>query len=215
MSPSCKALSIRDNAVLMKDNNNKQPLKTGEKLLFIIAAIFVVLGIIAFSIMQYVMATSDKPIFDQKTHYNLSAEGQKGSLIFRKSACTECHRAMRGGTNMGNNLDGLGSRRTVQWIEDFLADPERVYGSETMDHGPKPKQAFFVAEMPKEKRHLMAVYLSQLISERGSASAPMPPKGDSPFIDSMIKTWAPDSWKDKYQDVREKDNQTTAIEGGK
>jgi len=198
----------------MKDNNNKQPLKTGEKLLFIIAAVFAILGVIAFSIMQYVMATSDKPIFEQKTHYDLSAEGQKGSLIFRVSTCTECHRAMRGGTNMGNNLDGIGSRRTVKWIEDFLADPEKVYGSETMDHGPKPKQAYFVAEMSEENRHLMAVYLSQLISEQGSASAEMPPKGDSPFIDSMIKTWAPDSWKDKYQDVRDKDNQTV-VEGEK
>jgi len=198
----------------MKDNNNKQPLKTGEKLLFIIAAIFAILGVIAFSIMQYVMATSDKPIFEQKTHYDLSAEGQKGSLIFRVSTCTECHRAMRGGTNMGNNLDGIGSRRSVQWIEDFLVDPEKVYGSETMDHGPKPKQASFVAEMSEEKRHLMAVYLSQLISEQGSASAQMPPKGDSPFIDSMIKAWAPDSWKDKYQDIRDKDNQTV-VEGEK
>ncbi|MDX8398182.1 MAG: c-type cytochrome [Mariprofundaceae bacterium] len=190
----------------MKEDN-KQRLKTGEKLLFIVAGIFIVLATIAFAIMQYVMATSDEPIFEQKTHYTLTDEGQKGSLVFREAACTECHRAMRGGTNMGNNLDGTGTKRTLQWVEDFLAEPEANYGFETMDHGPKPKQAYYVAEMSEQDRHLMAVYLSQLISEQGSASSPIPPKGESPFIDSMVKIWAPDEWKGKYKDIRDTANQ--------
>jgi len=195
----------------MKEDN-KQVYKTGEKILFIVAGAFIVLATIAFGIMQYMMATSDKPIFEQKTHYDLSAEGHKGSVIFRESACTECHRAMRGGTNMGNNLDGIGTRRTLKWIEAFLADPEKVYGSKTMDHGPKPKQAYYVAEKTDEERHLMAVFLSQLISEQGSASSPVPPKGESPFIDAMVKVWAPDAWKGKYKDVREKDYAPTEVE---
>jgi len=192
-----------DNAVPMKEDN-KTPLKTGEKLLFIVAGLFLLFATIAFGIMQYVMATSDKPIFEQKTHYDLSDDGQKGSLIFRVSTCTECHRAMRGGTNMGNNLDGIGSKHSLQWIEDFLGDPETTYGHVTLDHGPKPKQAYFVAEMSEEKRHLMAVFLSELISEQGSASSPVPPKGESPFIDSMVETWAPSEWKEKYTDIRDK-----------
>jgi len=191
----------------MTENNQhtkKQRLKTGEKLLFIVAGAFIVLASIAFGIMQYVMATSDKPVFNQYTHYDLNAEGQKGSLIFREAACTECHRAMRGGTNMGNNLDGIGSKRTVQWIEGFLRNPEEVYEHQTMDHGPKPKQAYYVGEMSEQDRYLMAVYLSQLISEQGSPSSPVPPKGESPFIDMMVKTWAPDEWKEKYTDIRDK-----------
>jgi len=193
-----------DNAVPMKEDNKKSPLKTGEKLLFIVAGLFIFFATIAFGVMQYLMATSDEPIFEQNTHYNLSEKGHKGSVIFRESACTECHRAMRGGTNMGNNLDGIGTKRGLQWIEDFLRDPESVYGHKTLDHGPKPKQAYYVAEMSDDDRHLMAVFLSQLISEQGSASSPIPPKGDSPFIDSMVETWAPAEWKEKYTDVREK-----------
>jgi len=196
-----------DNADPMTEDN-KSPLKTGEKLLFIIAGIFILFATIAFGIMQYVMATSDTPIFEQKTHYNLSDEGKRGSVIFRESTCTECHRAMRGGTNMGNNLDGIGTKRGLQWIEKFLRDPEGTYAHVTMDHGPKPKQAFFVAEMSESDRHLMAVFLSQLISEQGSASSPVPPKGDSPFIDSMVNAWAPDAWKEKYTDIRDKPKQT-------
>lgn len=185
-------------------SKNKQALKTGEKILFIVAGAFIFLAAIAFGIMQYLMATSEKPLFETKTRYELTAEGQKGSQIFREAACTECHRAMRGGTNMGNDLDGTGSRRTLAWLEAFLADPEGTYGSPTMDHGPKPKQAYYVQEMSAEKRHLMAVFLSQLKADQGSAAAPEPPKGDSPFIDSMVKSWAPTEWKDKYKDIREK-----------
>jgi len=66
-----------DNAVPMKEDNKKpkQKLKTGEKLLFIVAGAFVLLATIAFGIMQYMMATSDKPIFEQHTHFDLSEVG--------------------------------------------------------------------------------------------------------------------------------------------
>ncbi|MDQ6990350.1 MAG: c-type cytochrome [Mariprofundaceae bacterium] len=195
----------------MKEDNKKpkQKLKTGEKLLFIVSGVFVVLGIIAFGIMQYVMATSDKPIFKQHTHFDLSEIGQKGSQIYRHNACSECHRAMSEGTNMGNSLDGIGTRHDAVWIEQFLNHPEETYPHRTMDHGPKPKQAYYVAELPKEDIHAMAIFLSELKSDKGSSSSPVPPKGESPFIDQMVKTWAPEEWKHKYKDIRDKEPQTT------
>ncbi len=191
----------------MTENNQqtkKQRLKTGEKLLFIVAGAFVILASIAFGIMQYMMATSDKPIFEQHTHFDLSEAGQKGSKIYRVNACSECHRAMSEGTNMGNSLDGIGSRRSLAWLERFLAEPEKVYGHKTMDHGVRPKQAYYVAELPVEDRRNLAVFLSELRSDQGSSSSPVPPKGESPFIDAMVKTWAPDEWKEKYTDIRDK-----------
>ncbi|MDQ6974845.1 MAG: c-type cytochrome, partial [Mariprofundaceae bacterium] len=187
----------------------KQKLKTGEKLLFIVAGAFVLLATIAFGIMQYMMATNDKPIFEQHTHFDLSEVGQRGSQIYRHNACSECHRAMSEGTNMGNSLDGIGTRHDVVWIEQFLSHPEETYDHRTMDHGLKPKQAYYVAELPKEDIHALAVFLSELKSEQGSSSSPVPPKGESPFIDQMVKTWAPDEWKHKYQDIRDKETQTT------
>jgi len=195
----------------MKENNPKpkQKLKTGEKLLFIVAAVFVVLGIIAFGIMQYVMATSDKPMFEQHTHFDLSKVGEQGSAIYRHNACSECHRAMSEGTNMGNSLDGIGSKYSVAWLEKFLTHPEETYNHKTMDHGVKPKQAYYVAELPKEDIHKLAVFLSELKSDQGSSSSYIPPKGESPFIDNMVKTWAPDEWKHKYKDIRDKEPQTT------
>jgi len=187
-------------------STNPQPLKPGEKILFTVAGVFVVFAIIAFIIMQFFIATSDKPIFEQKTHADFSAEGQKGSEYFRVEGCTTCHRALRNGTNMGRtaDLDGIGSRRTAEWMYTFLTNPVNTYGAETMDHRPGQRSAAYVAMMPKEKLHAIAVFLSELKSDQGSSSAAVPPKGDSPFIDSMVKTWAPKEWKEKYPDIRDK-----------
>jgi len=192
---------------MMTENNKqkkKQYLKTGEKLLFIVAAAFIILAGIAFGIMQYVMATSDKPIFQHNTHFDLTKVGQKGSQIYRHQACSECHRAMSEGTNMGNSLDGIGTRRSVEWLEKFLTNPEKTYDHVTMDHGLKPKQAYYVALLPQQDIHDLAVFLSELKSDQGSSSSPVPPKGESPFIDTMVNTWAPEAWKEKYTDIRDK-----------
>ncbi len=188
----------------MKEDN-KQPLKMGEKILFIVAGGFILLATIAFGVMQYMISTRDTPLFEQKTHYDLTELGQKGSVIYRKHGCTECHRAMHEGTNMGNDLDGIGTAHTLAWIERFLANPEKTYGHQTMDHGASPKQAAYVAELPEAQRHLIAVFLSELRSDQGSSSSPVPPKGESSFIDTMVNTWAPDAWKHKYKDIRDKD----------
>ncbi len=197
-------------------STNPQPLKPGEKILFTVAGVFVVFAIIAFIIMQFFIATSDKPIFEQKTHANLSAEGQKGSEYFRVEGCTTCHRALRNGTNMGRtaDLDGIGSRRSMEWMYAFLTDPVTNYGSETMDHRPGQRSAAYVAKLPKEKLHAIAVFLSELKSDQGSSSAAVPPKGDSPFIDSMVKTWAPKEWKEKYPDIRDKQQPGSSATAG-
>ncbi len=174
--------------------------------MFIVAGAFVVLAFIGFIVMLMIQSHEEKPMFEMKTHFELSAEGQKGSEAFRLNGCTTCHRALRNGTNMGRTaeLDGIGSRRTLQWIEAFLADPEKTYGAPTVDHGATPKRADYVAKIDAHTRHQIAVFLSELKSDPGSSTAEVPPDGRSEFIDSMVKTWAPADWKEKYHDVREK-----------
>ncbi|MDX8401759.1 MAG: c-type cytochrome [Mariprofundaceae bacterium] len=183
-----------------------QPLKPGEKVLFLVAGAFVVVAVIAFVIMQIVIARSDKPVFETKTHVNLSDEGKKGSYYFRVNGCTTCHRALRNGTNMGQtaDLDGIGSRRSFEWIYGFLREPRKYYpASRLVDHDAGEHDAAYVAKLPDEKLHAIATFLSELKAEQGSAAAPIPPKGESPFIDSMVRTWAPKEWKEKYRDVRD------------
>ncbi|MDX8408824.1 MAG: c-type cytochrome [Mariprofundales bacterium] len=180
------------------------PLKQGEKVLFIMAGIFILLAIIGFTVMQVMSANSDHPIFESKTHYNFSEEGKRGSTLFREGGCTVCHRALREGTNMGRtaDMDGIGSRRSAEWIYHFLLNPSSLSTKELFDHRPG-KDAGFVQLMPPDQLHAIAVFLSELKADQGSSASPVPPKGESPFIDTMVNTWAPKEWKHKYHDIRD------------
>lgn len=185
-------------------SGGKQILKTGEKVLFLIFGVFVFLALVAYIILEVYRLTSDEPMFETKTSYDFTELGSKGSQIFRQSRCTSCHRALRNGTNMGLSLDGVGSVRSYDWLYSFLKEPEKTYGAKTIDHGPSPKEAAYVAKMSDDDLKAMAQFISELKAEQGSSSAPMPPEGRSEFIDSMVKVWAPKEWEEKYGDVREK-----------
>ncbi len=185
----------------------KQPLKYGEKVLFSIFGAFIAVAVISFVVLESVRMHTQKPMFKTLTHFTLSSEGKKGFNIYNKSGCSSCHKAMRSGTNMGLDLDGVGSRRSQQWLLNFLSHPEKTYNDVTFDHGAPPKEAAYVSQMPQEKLHAISVFLSELKADRGSADAPEPPKGDSSFINMMLKSFAPKSWKSEYTDIRKKDDQ--------
>lgn len=181
---------------------NKKGFKTGEKVLFGVVGVFIFLCFIGFVALESFRMKSAKPMYQIKTKFDFNAEGKLGSELFRKNNCTDCHKALRNGTNMGLSLDGIGSARSEQWIYDFLRKPEATYGAKTLDHGAYPKEASYVAKMPEKDLHAIAVFISELKADRGSSSAPEPPKGRSKFIDDMVKVWAPKEWKQKYADVR-------------
>lgn len=188
---------------------SKQPLKSGEKILLIAFGIFFIIAIAGYFALETLRMRSDKPIFVQRTHFDFSEAGKRGSLLYREARCSSCHRALRTGTNMSLTLDGIGSRRSLEWIESFLRDPEKVYGSPTLDHGDAPKEAAYVSAMPPQDIRLIAVFLSELRADPGAASAAAPPPGRSEFIDEMVRIWAPEDWKEKYQDIRQKSQETT------
>jgi len=199
---------LRSESARMK-KQDKPRFKQGEKVLFIMAGVFLLLATIGFIAMQIIGSKSDKPLFTVKTHYHFNAEGKRGSTLFRKQGCTICHRALNEGTNMGRtaNLDGIGSRYSVEWLYNFLRTPRKMYNETLFDHTPG-QDAGFVEKMPAKDLHAIATFLSQLKADQGSTTSYVPPKGESPFIDSMVKTWAPKEWKLKYHDIR--DNYTSA-----
>lgn len=181
-----------------------QLLKTGEKILFGIFGAFIALAVISFAILEIVRWNSSKPLYSTTSHYDFTPEGLKGSVLFREARCTSCHRAMRNGTNMGLSLDGEGSRRSLEWILQFMKDPEKTYNSRTLDHGAMPKEAAYVAQLAPETLHAIGVFLSELRADQGAAAAPQPPSGRSEFIDSMVKAWAPKEWNEQHKDIRDK-----------
>jgi hypothetical protein len=181
-------------------------LRRGEKVLFGIVIALVVITIQNFLVIEWLRRHADKPMFPVRTHYDFTGEGFRGSELYRHNNCTSCHRAIGNGTSMGLNLDGIGSRRSAAYLESFLANPEATYPSPTVDHGPAPKEAAYVARLPADERHALAVFLSQLTAERGAAAAAQPPPGHSSFIDAMLDLWAPESWRAAFSDVRSRDN---------
>jgi len=180
-----------------------QPLKSGEKILFIVFGVFFVLALIAYLTLETIRLTSDEPMFKPNTFFDFSAEGMEGSAIYRKANCNACHRALRAGTSMGLSLDGIGNKRSVEWLKEFFVDPEKMYGR-TLDHGLPPKEAAYAAEFSEEERHLVAVFLSELRADPGSSVSKMPPPEHSAFIDNMVKMFAPAEWKEKYTDIRDR-----------
>ncbi len=189
---------------------SKQSLKQGEKVLFGIFGAFVVAAVLGYIALEAIRINAEKPMFEVKTHFELSGDGHKGSAVFRESRCTSCHRAMRNGTNMGLSLDGVGTKRTYDWLFEFLQNPEQVYGSPTIDHGEAPKEAAYVSSMSKDELQLIARFLSELRADQGSSSSPIPPEGKSEFIDGMLKVVAPQDWKEKYSDIRQQEPEVHA-----
>lgn len=188
-------------------------LKRGEKILFGAIALLCVLAIASFVMMEIIRARMDHPMYANATHFDFSEEGLRGSSLFRYDGCTSCHRAVRNGTNMGLDLDGIGSRRSLQYLVNFLKDPEATYGTRTVDHGPN-KAARAVAELPEADRHALAVFLSELRAVQGSPDARLPPEGRSGFVDEMVKEWAPADWKASHKDLREEANSVKKKEQG-
>ncbi len=182
----------------------KQPLKSGERILFIIFGVFFVLAAIGYVVLESIRLSSDEPMFEQTTFFDFSEDGLLGSTIYRKANCNACHRALRSGTSMGLSLDGLGSKYSAERIENFLHEPEEYYHGPTIDHGYPPKEAAYVSRMSDEDLRLIAVFISELKANPGSSVAKMPPPGRSEFIDAMVGSFAPQEWKDKYTDIRDK-----------
>ncbi len=177
--------------------------KFGEKILFGVFALIGVFAIVSFVMLEVLRSRSDKPLYPTTTHYDFSAAGLHGSALFRDKGCTACHRAVQSGTNMGLDLDGIGSKRSLQYLQDFLINPEATYPAKTIDHGFSPKAAAYVTKIPVADLQAIATFLSELRATQGSADARLPVPERSGFVDEMVKVWAPDNWKSEHQDVRE------------
>ena len=178
-------------------------MKKGEKILFGIVALLVVVTVINFTVLESIRRNSDKPLFPILTHFVFSDEGMRGYEIYQHSECYTCHKAVGSGTSMGVSLDGLGSKHDVNYFYNFLKTPEQVYGARTMDHGAPPKDASYVSALPDSDLRSMAVFISELKADQGSSSSFEPPQGESSFINAMVDMWAPDGWRTQFKDIRE------------
>jgi mono/diheme cytochrome c family protein len=50
----------------------------------------------------------------------------QGAMVFEKSTCVNCHRVNGNGTSVGPPLNGVGRRRTRDWVKEHFADPRKL-----------------------------------------------------------------------------------------
>lgn len=63
--------------------------------------------------------------------YAETASTRAGELIFRHEGCLSCHELFGNGTSYGPALDGVGSRRDIPWLRDYLRSPRPGVGGRT------------------------------------------------------------------------------------
>jgi len=86
--------------------------------------------------------------------YLETAESIKGEALYRSQGCSACHELFGNGTAVfGPNLDGVGSRRTLVWLEKFIKTPR----SGVMDKPYKLKMD--PVELSDNEIHSLAVYM--------------------------------------------------------
>ncbi len=177
-------------------------LKLGEKILFGIVALLLVFAVLSFVMLEIYRSRLNHPMYPTTTTFNFTPAGKHGSELFRDRGCTDCHRAVRNGTNHGVTLDGIGSKRSLEYLYNFLKKPEATYETKTLDHGLN-KEAAYVAGIPDAELHDIAIFLSELKATQGSPDAQLPMPERSGFVDEMVKIWAPDTWKNERHDLRQ------------
>jgi len=141
--------------------------KKGEKVFFVVSVILSVLAVT--SVIERNMRKDGPSI---KDHYEWSDDGKKGYVLYKKSGCNSCHRALRTGEiGVAPVLDGEGTRRTEQWLQAYFKNPEDVVpgSAHTGKLGPDFRM------LSDESKKLFVAFLKGLKSSPGSSTYPRPP----------------------------------------
>jgi len=142
--------------------------KKGEKVFFIVALILSVLAVA--SVIERKMRKGDG--HSVKDYYEWSEDAEKGYVLYKKSGCNSCHRALRTGEiGVAPVLDGEGTRRTKQWLEAYFKDPESLVPGTAHTGKFGPDFRF----LDDEKQSLLVSFLNGLKSSPGSSNYPRPP----------------------------------------
>ena len=60
--------------------------------------------------------------------YFESPRTQAGEALYRHAGCGACHKIFNNGAAIGPALDGIGSRRSGEWLLDFLSRAHKGVG---------------------------------------------------------------------------------------
>lgn len=63
--------------------------------------------------------------------YLESSLSKQGEAIFRRESCLSCHEVFGNGASYGPNLDGVGTRRSKSWLQQYLRAPRPAVSVKT------------------------------------------------------------------------------------
>ena len=96
-------------------------LRTAERVVVIGAA-----AIAAFAVLVGALIWLKPP--PVRFAYTETASTRVGETVFRREGCLSCHELFGNGTSYGPVLDGVGSRRALSWLRDYLRSPRPGVG---------------------------------------------------------------------------------------
>ena len=98
--------------------------RTAEKLVLVAAVV-----IAAFAVLVGALIYLKPP--PVRFVYGESASTKAGEMVFRREGCLSCHELFGNGTSFGPALDGVGSRRDLSWLKEYLRSPRPGVGDRT------------------------------------------------------------------------------------
>jgi cbb3-type cytochrome oxidase cytochrome c subunit len=142
--------------------------KKGEKIFFVVSIVLSVLAIA--SVIERNMRKD--ATHSSKDYSEWSAEAEKGYVLYKKSGCNSCHRALRTGEiGVAPVLDGEGTRRSEKWLQAYFKNPQDVVPGTAHigNFGPDFRP------YSEEDKRLLVEFLKVLKSNPGSSNYPKPP----------------------------------------
>ncbi|MGC8500306.1 MAG: c-type cytochrome [Leptospirales bacterium] len=143
-------------------------MKTGEKVVFLLAGLMVLSAMVLYVLARLHVVT----FWTTNDVYLFSKKSAAGYEVFEKYSCRDCHVVYGEGDYDGPDMDGEGTRRTAAWLHSYLNDPGSLVPGTA--HSGKFAPTFDKIS-PEEKDKLVDLMMS-LKALPGSPNYPKPPK---------------------------------------
>ena len=145
-------------------------LKLGERVVLFTAGVLLVFGF--FFWLAAITGVTD--VMRVRDVYEGGFEADQGLALIKRYGCRNCHNILNDGEwGLAPGLDGIGSRRTYQWIRAYLEDPARQMEGKTLHNGSYGPD---FSELSGEDKDLIATFLFANKSMPGSANYGAPPQ---------------------------------------
>ena len=89
--------------------------------------------------------------------YREDAAARLGEAVYRREGCSSCHQVFGNGATYGPSLDGEGTRRSADWLRDYLVEPRPGVGVK-----PYRVRMPSYASLPAQDQQSLVAYLLAL-----------------------------------------------------